>query len=56
MQTPNRRTAWMGVIGALGVAVIVLAVVGGLVPVMPAIGIAVAIWMVGATLVNALLR
>ncbi|MGR3362967.1 MAG: hypothetical protein ACU0CY_02190 [Maritimibacter harenae] len=50
----KRRTEWMGVIGALGVAVFLLGLLGGLYSLGLAIALSVSIWAVGATLVIAL--
>ena len=50
----NKRKSWMGVIGALGVAVFLLGLLGGLYSVGMAMALAVSIWVVGATLVIAL--
>lgn len=50
----NTRKDWMGVIGALGVAVFLLGLFGGLYSIGLAIALAVSIWAVGATLVIAL--
>lgn len=52
MKLRNRRRELHGLVGALGVAVAVLGLVGGLYPAMTAIAGAFAIWVVGATLVN----
>ena len=52
----DKRKSWMGVIGALGVAVFLLGVLGGLYSVGMAIALAISVWAVGATLVIALTR
>lgn len=50
----NKRTEWMGVIGALGLAAFLLGLFGGLYSLGMAIALSVSIWSVGATLVIAL--
>ena len=52
MNLRSKRRELQGLVGAIGVAVAALGLVGGLYPVMPAIAGAFAVWVVGATLVN----
>ncbi len=51
MKLRGKRKELQGLVGALGVAAFVLGVLGGFYPVMTAIALAFAIWVVGATLV-----
>lgn len=50
----DRRKEWMGVIGALGVAVFLIGLLGGVYSIGLSIALAFAVWAVGATLVIAL--
>lgn len=50
----SKRTEWMGVVGALGLAAFLLGLFGRLYGLGMAIALAVSIWAVGATLVIAL--
>ena len=52
MNLRHKRRELHGLVGAIGVAVAVLGLVGGLYPTMPAIAGAFVIWIVGATVVN----
>lgn len=53
MWTHHKKRSWMGVIGGLGV-VAVVAGVFGLIPFSVALFLGIAIWIVGATVINLL--
>ena len=54
MDWKSKKTPLMGLVGGLGVAAFLLGVPGGLYAPGLAVALALAIWIVGATLVNVL--
>ncbi len=56
MDFRRKRTGLMGIVGALGVVAFLAAVPGGLYSINFGIFLALAIWILGATLVNLLTR
>ncbi len=54
MDWKSKKRPLMGLVGAIGLSVIALGILGGFYPVMPAIAVGFVIWIVGATLVQVL--
>ena len=55
MDWKSRKTPLMGLIGGLGVVAVLLGVPGGFYSLTTAIVLALAIWIIGATLINVLI-